>query len=492
MGAQKSIMDCVDLGAVDNRYIRYIGGEITAVSKEEEVLGFFDMLEREMERQGIPKREIQGALAKSHSIEQRGATGDTKTASRVIMIDEGAATTCVSGDLVRSLGLEVRYDQRGLILAGFQAENTQGPSRDGVKYVVMILNIQGSHRATSEPVRHKILIIALVVEGLAYPMLFGGNMIARHAIKDDDENEAYLTMFRGDRMMQIPKIRWDTVEQRIKSAHRRICTAIPQEVSHPMPNGGTVPIMVVSAFESIDSDHEDILGSYEHIPSLVYDDSDSELGEELHMLDVDPYSSDDSHDVDSDEDDCPDLAGSDSDSDDDDEGPFSPMCRNTLTGDGNNKENQATISQEMPIAMTISATYEARKANHKSRNRAVKVHKYTCAEEEKLLKAVNAVKDYPVSVLQHYKNFPVCSEYQVKAITELAQEESEILPGLLGHLVAINLREEDAKRQLGHTNRVKQMSQEEAVDMVAAYIHSIGWSYATGVGSPHHFDVAYD
>ena len=157
--------------------------------------------------------------------------------------------------------------------------------------------------------------------------------------------------------------------------------------------------MVVSAFESMDGDQEEILGRYEHIPSLVHDDSDSELGEELHMLDVEPYLSDDSHEVDRDEDDCPDLAGSDSDSDDDDEGPFVPMCRSTSAEDGSNKETQATISQGMPIAMTISATYETRKANHKSRSRAVKVRKYTCAEEEKLLKAVNAVKDYPVSVL---------------------------------------------------------------------------------------------
>ena len=43
---------------------------MSAVRKEEEVLGFFDMLEREMERQGIPKKEIQAALAQSHSIEQ--------------------------------------------------------------------------------------------------------------------------------------------------------------------------------------------------------------------------------------------------------------------------------------------------------------------------------------------------------------------------------------------------------------------------------------
>ena len=63
-------MDIVDLGEVDNRYIRYIGGSMSAVRKEEEVLGFFDMLEREMERQGIPKKEIQAALAQSHSIEQ--------------------------------------------------------------------------------------------------------------------------------------------------------------------------------------------------------------------------------------------------------------------------------------------------------------------------------------------------------------------------------------------------------------------------------------
>ena len=101
-------MDCVDLGDVDNRYIRYIGGAMSAVSKDEEILGFVDLLEREMERQGIPKKEIQRALAQSHSIEQPGRITNNQGPSRIIMIDEGAATTCVSADLVRTLGLEVR------------------------------------------------------------------------------------------------------------------------------------------------------------------------------------------------------------------------------------------------------------------------------------------------------------------------------------------------------------------------------------------------
>jgi hypothetical protein len=130
-----------------------------------------------------------------------------------------------------------------------------------------------------------------------------------------------------------------------------------------------------------------------------------------------------------------------------------PLSDATMTD--SEDEGQPPPNHGMPVVMTVEATYETRKANHKKRSRAVKIRKYTCAEEERLLKAVNAVRDFPISVLQHYKNFPVCSEFQVKAITELAQEESEILPGLLGHLVAINLREEDAKRQLGHTKGVK-------------------------------------
>jgi hypothetical protein len=90
MGMGNSIMDCVDLGDVDNIYIRYIGGAMSAVSKDEEILGFFDLLEREMERQGIPKQEIQRALAQSHSIEQQGLITNHQGPSRVIMIDEGA------------------------------------------------------------------------------------------------------------------------------------------------------------------------------------------------------------------------------------------------------------------------------------------------------------------------------------------------------------------------------------------------------------------
>jgi hypothetical protein len=262
-------MDIVDLGEVDNRYIRYIGGSMSAVRKEEEVLGFFDMLEREMERQGIPKKEIQAALAQSHSIEKRGVMPRPNVPSRVIMIDEGAATTCVSSDLVKSLGLEVRRDYRGLILAGFQKEQKQGPSRDGVKYVVMILNIQGFHYRTLEVVQHKILIIALVVDGLAYPMLFGGNMISRHAIKDDESNEAYLTMFRGEKMMRIPKIRWDAVEDRIRATHQMICRSIPQlEEDEQLQVPGAIPIMVISAFEPVDPGDEGMLENYQDTPKV--------------------------------------------------------------------------------------------------------------------------------------------------------------------------------------------------------------------------------
>ena len=224
------------------------------------------------------------------------------------------------------------------------------------------------------------------------------------------------------------------------------------------------------------------------------------------MLDVESQSSFNSEGYDSEEEDCPELelsdSDSDNDSDDDDNG--APSCGLPLTADtlrslhGGKPHEQcheavdkklAPASRGMPVVMTVAA-------NQHNQCRTVKVHKYTRVEEEKLLQAVNAVRDFPVSVLQHYKNFPVCSEYQVKAITELANEESEILPGLLGHLVAINLREEDAKRQMGHHNGVKQMTHEEAVDMiareVAASLHSIGWSHATGIGSPHHFDVAPD
>ena len=102
---------------------------------------------------------------------------------------------------------------------------------------------------------------------------------------------------------------------------------------------------------------------------------------------------------------------------------------------------------------------------------------------------MNAVQDYPVSVLQHYRNFPICSKYQVEAVTKLAQQESAILSGLLGHLVAINLREEDACRQLGYN---KEAAIEMVAKEVASSLHSIGWAHATGVGSPHHFDTAPD
>ena len=80
--------------------------------------------------------------------------------------------------------------------------------------------------------------------------------------------------------------------------------------------------------------------------------------------------------------------------------------------------------------MAVPASTISRPTDRKRRSRRLQVHKYTWEEEERLLKAVNAVKEFPVSVLQHYKNFPICSKYQVEAITELAQQESEILPGL--------------------------------------------------------------
>ena len=67
--------------------------------------------------------------------------------------------------MVRTLGLKLRYDQRGLILAGFQEEKHKYlmSSRGNVKCVVMILTINGI--CASEPVKQRIQIIALAMEG---------------------------------------------------------------------------------------------------------------------------------------------------------------------------------------------------------------------------------------------------------------------------------------------------------------------------------------
>ena len=219
----RSVLDCVELGTVDNRYIRYIIGEMSAVTQDEEILCFFDKVEKEMERRRIPMKEIQTALAGTHSIEQSGrgissldagaSVTSGNNARKLVLIDEGAAITCVSGDLVRSLGLKVRYDKRGLILAGFQKKKHRSLAdmRDGVKYVVMILAINGVRGSVD--VTQRILVVALVVEGLSCPMLLGGNLIQRHAIRDDDDWDDHLSMFRGTKRMLVPKLRGDIVDR---------------------------------------------------------------------------------------------------------------------------------------------------------------------------------------------------------------------------------------------------------------------------------------
>ena len=136
-------------------------------------------------------------------------------------------------------------------------------------------------------------------------------------------------MFRGEKMMLIPKIRWDAVEGRIKATHRRIGTAIPHD---PVSKGSLqrsqqdpIPIMVVNVFESVGDEQDEMMEQY---------GSGSEtLGDEPGSLEVMSQSDEESDDNEEDsldnevigpedesDDECPSLTGSDSDSDDDDDG----------------------------------------------------------------------------------------------------------------------------------------------------------------------------
>jgi len=131
----------------------------------------------------------------------------------------------------------------------------------------------------------------LVVDGLAYPLLFGGNMISRHAIKDDETNEAYLTMFRGEQKMRIPKIHWDAVEDRIKGAHQKICMAIPENIETMQTvKTQVIPIMLVNAFEPMDLNQMQFVDYYydDEIPLLERDSSgsDSETHRAVNEIEV--------------------------------------------------------------------------------------------------------------------------------------------------------------------------------------------------------------
>jgi hypothetical protein len=112
----------------------------------------------------------------------------------------------------------------------------------------------------------------------------------------------------------------------------------------------------------------------------------------------------------------------------------------------------------------------------------VKKQRYTREDEEKLLRAVNAVRDYPLSVLQHFRNFPVCSPYQIESITKMAQAETELLPSLLAYIVAINLQENNINQKMNSAVSTSVVTQQQMQDMVAMEvveaIQDVGWAYS--------------
>ena len=161
-------------------------------------------------------------------------------------------------------------------------------------------------------------------------------MISRHAIKDDESNEAYLTMFRGEKMMRIPKIRWDAVEDRIRATHQMICRSIPQmEEDEQLQVPGAIPIMVISAFEPVDPVDDDMLENYQdtwHIHRGSNGAHNNRQGDpQSSQSPGDPIGKGISNsppfsgiDIDNDEEESepPDLTREDSDSDSDDDTPF--------------------------------------------------------------------------------------------------------------------------------------------------------------------------
>ena len=200
-----SLIDTVTLGTVDNRYIRYIGAAIAPVEQLDAPLCFFNILDREMEHRGVSRSDIRQQLDQSRSDERlMTQIGDTKTWT--IMLDEGAAITCISGSLVTQRGLVVKRDNRDLPITGFRQAVTGCKSFfDGVEYVVFILVLNGIRVETQLYATERILVVALVISELTFPMLLGANMITRHSIKDED-GDGGLSIFQGVKRMIMSKV----------------------------------------------------------------------------------------------------------------------------------------------------------------------------------------------------------------------------------------------------------------------------------------------
>ena len=81
------------------------------VEEEDMVLFFLDKLGRALENRGVTRQAIREMLPQSREqqdLSPKAARDDLYT----VMIDEGAAATCINADTAHEVGLTVRQDPR--------------------------------------------------------------------------------------------------------------------------------------------------------------------------------------------------------------------------------------------------------------------------------------------------------------------------------------------------------------------------------------------
>ena len=130
-----SLAEALTLGDINNRYIRYAAVEVEPIDTagKDDGLCFYELLDRELERSGVPRQQRRAMMDQSRT-EVTECRGRNHTA----MLDSGAATVCISRKTVESLGIKVRKDPRALVVSGFQGgeDTTKEARMEEIDYVV--------------------------------------------------------------------------------------------------------------------------------------------------------------------------------------------------------------------------------------------------------------------------------------------------------------------------------------------------------------------
>jgi hypothetical protein len=111
-------------------------------------------------------------------------------------------------------------------------------------------------------------------------------MIHRHSIRDDDDWDDHLSMFRGDKRMLIPKLRGDLVDQKMNGKQLTLNTTTDFDVAAcEQLSDGTMALSNVNCegMHKLGRPHS----SYGH-PDICFDDSSLSADEPSESDKLDP------------------------------------------------------------------------------------------------------------------------------------------------------------------------------------------------------------